>query len=68
MTRSPLRSSPARAERALDPAMWAWCWIAYRLVMVLPIHWKLWSWLLPFAGYYGFHVPEAPWRWSERRR
>lgn len=55
-------------ERLADPIMWAWCWLAYGLVMILPMHWRLSWWLLPFAGYYAFHVPETPWRWSERRR
>lgn len=59
----------ALLERATDPFMWAWCWIAFRLVMVLPIQWPLCSWLLPFAGYYAYHDPEFhSWRWSERIR
>lgn len=64
-----MRSSPRIGKalaRATDPLMWAWCWLAFRLVLVLPIHWRVWLWLLPFAGFYAYHVPGVtPWRWSE---
>ena len=61
-------------ERALDPPMWAWCWLACQLVSVIPItrrygvinRFKFW--LLPFAGYYAYHEPGMSWRWSERMR
>lgn len=61
-------------ERHLDPLMWGWCGGAYLLVMVLPPaprgsrRDRFWFWLLPFAGYYGYHEEGMPWRWSERRR
>lgn len=63
-------------ERTLDPLMWASCWLAYRLVMILPdgapagsLRDRLWFWLLPFTGFYGYHDPEfTPWRWSQRIR
>lgn len=51
-----------------DYAMWAWCWVAYRLVLILPIQWRLSFWLLPYAGYYAYSTPESGWRWSERQR
>lgn len=50
-----------------DLAMWCWCWLAYLLVMTLPIHWRLWKAVLPYAGFHAYHVPGVtPWRWSER--
>lgn len=53
-------------ERALDPLMWSWCWLAYRMTMFWPYRWH--GWLLPFAGYYAYHEPGMSWRWSERVR
>jgi len=54
---------------ATDVLMWCWCWFAWCLVGFLPYQltrWA-WDWLLPFAGYYGYHDPEfTSWRWSER--
>lgn len=57
-----------------DVFMWCWCWLAYRLVLILPITRReglidrFTFWLLPFAGYYGYHDPECgtTWRWSGR--
>lgn len=52
-----------------DLLIWSFCWLACRLVMVLPMGWRLTLWLLPFAGYYGYHVPGlTTWRWSRRIR
>jgi hypothetical protein len=56
-----------------DVFMWCWCWLAYQLVIILPSHQRwvepVWKWLLPFAGYYGYHDPEIhTWRWSGRVR
>lgn len=60
------RRAVTKAERLVDPLMWIWCWLSYRLVMALPLTWV--SALLPFAGYYAHHEATLPWRWSERRR
>lgn len=56
-----------------DVFMWCWCWLAYRLVMILPIARtgslvdRFTFWLLPFAGHYGYHDPDfCSWRWSRR--
>lgn len=56
-----------------DVFMWCWCWVAYRLVIALPMAPKdslldrFTFWLLPYAGYYGNHEPECcSWRWSQR--
>lgn len=54
-----------------DAFMWCWCWVAYWLVILLPLHHKplhpVWNWLLPYAGFYGFHDPSwMTWRWSGR--
>lgn len=64
------RATFRQAERFFDPLMWGWCWLAYRIVLVLPIQWRLFGALLPFAGYYAYHSPrlETSWRWSERVR
>jgi hypothetical protein len=58
-----------------DVFMWCWCWLACQLVSALPITRRgslvdrFTFWLLPFAGYYGYHVPGlTPWRWSRRFR
>lgn len=56
-----------------DALMWAFCWLAYRLVIWLPSErggaiQRLWYWLLPYAGYYGFHERWMDWRWSRRPR
>lgn len=57
-----------------DVFMWCWCWLAYRLVIVMPVGRRngpatwLFGKLLPFAGYYGFHEPWMNWRWSGRVR
>lgn len=60
-------AKPSALERALDPLVWAWCWLAYWLVMAIPIHWRTATRLLPFAGYYAYSTPSR-WRWSERVR
>lgn len=59
-----------------DVFMWGWCWLAHRLVLALPVARKgsvvdrLTFWLLPFAGFYGYHDPDCgtTWRWSRRVR
>jgi hypothetical protein len=54
---------------ATDLLMWAWCWVAFQLVRVLPIRWRVWLALLPYAGFFGYHVMGVTtWRWSERVR
>lgn len=55
-----------KLTRLLDGPYWVWCWIAYHLVLAWP-HGRLdrvWMWLLPFAGVYGYHDP----RWMSWRR
>jgi hypothetical protein len=64
-----------------DVFMWCWCWAAYQVVVhALPqphtyADWRqrlvsrVELWLLPYAGYYGYHDPEFhTWRWSGRNR
>lgn len=59
-----------------DVFMWCWCWLAYRLVILLPVARRrslidrATFWLLPFAGFYGYHDPDCgtTWRWSRRVR
>lgn len=61
---------------AADLCMWAWCALAHRLVIILPIARRgslldrFTFWLLPFAGFYGYHDPACgtTWRWSQRVR
>lgn len=51
-----------------DVFMWGFCWLAYRLALIVP-YGRLYMWLLPFAGYYAYHDPEFhTWRWSGRNR
>ena len=55
-------------SRVFDYPMRAFCWLAYRLVLIMPIDWRLWKWLLPYAGFYAYHESWLPWRWSEHDR
>jgi hypothetical protein len=61
-------------ERAVDPFMWLVCWAAFRLLIAIPSPPRsgqvdrLWRALLPYAGFYAYHGPGLPWRWSERNR
>lgn len=70
MTSNPTPSEDAgKLSRLLDAPYWAWCWIAYWLVIAWP-HGRMdraWMWLLPFAGVYAYHDPSCmSWRRSSR--
>ena len=57
-------------SRLLDGPYWVWCWIAYHLVLAWPNGRldRAWFWLLPYAGFYGYHDPTwMSWRRSAGR-
>lgn len=56
-----------------DVAVWCGAFAAYWLIVLLPLgerrtaYGRVMWWLLPWAGYYGFHESWMEWRWSRRR-
>jgi len=48
-----------------DAVIWIWCMAAHWVVGTFRLPDALFMRLLPFAGFYGYHVPGVtPWRWS----